>query len=63
MPGCDGCYGAAAHLKAADRRAPKRKLINHPGLLKRVIERLKNAWTPEQVGNRMIHEGARLRVC
>jgi len=63
MPGCDGYYGAAAQLKTADRRARERKLIKHPGLLKRVIERLKNGWTPEQIGNRMIHEGARLRVC
>ncbi|WP_291735654.1 helix-turn-helix domain-containing protein [Leisingera sp. F5] len=29
----------------------------------RVLGRLKNGWMPEQIGNRMIHEGARLRVC
>lgn len=48
---------------AAGRRARQRKLIRHPELCRRVVERLKNGWTPEQIGNRMIHEGARLRVC
>ena len=38
---------------------------NMPGceLCKRVIERIKNGWTPEQISNRMIHERAPLRVC
>ncbi|EAP79536.1 TRm24 putative transposase [Sulfitobacter sp. NAS-14.1] len=63
MPGCDGYYGAAAHLMQAERRARERKLIKHPELCKRVIERIKNGWTPEQISNRMIHEGAPLRVC
>ncbi|WP_171212856.1 IS30 family transposase [Ruegeria sp. HKCCA5426] len=63
LPKCDGYYGASAHRKAADRRARQRKLIRHPELRKRVVERLKNGWTPEQIGNRMIYEGARLRVC
>ena len=63
MPKCDGYYGAAAQLRTANRRARERKLIRHPDLLARVIERLKNGWTPEQIGNRMRHEGARLRVC
>jgi IS30 family transposase len=60
MPKCDG---AAAHLMQADRRARERKLIKYPELCKRVIERIKNGWTPEQIGNRMIHERAKLRVC
>ena len=63
MPKCDGYYGAAAQLMAANRRARQRKLIKHPELCKRVIERIKNGWTPEQIGNRMIHEGAKPRVC
>jgi transposase, IS30 family len=63
MPKCDGHYGAAAHLMAADRQARLRKLVRYPQLLKRVIERLKNGWTPEQIGNRMIYEGEKLRVC
>ncbi|PJE36976.1 hypothetical protein CVM52_09310 [Pseudooceanicola lipolyticus] len=63
MPKCDGYYGAAAHFMAADRRARQRKLIRHPVLLHAVIDRLKNGWTPEQIGNRMIHEGVRPRVC
>ncbi len=53
LPKCDGYYGASA----------QRKLILHPELRKRVVERLKNGWTPEQIGNRMIYEGAKLRVC
>ena len=63
LPGCDGYYGAAAHLMQAERRSRERKLIKHPELCKRVIERIKNGWTPEQISNRMIHEGAPLRVC
>lgn len=63
LPKCDGYYGAAAQLMTADRRARQRKLIRHPELCRRVVERLKSGWTPEQIGNRMIHEGARLRVC
>lgn len=42
MPKCDGYYGAAAHLMQADRRARDRKLIKHPELCKRVIERIKD---------------------
>ncbi len=63
LPKCDGYYGAAAQLMAAGRRARQRKLIRHPELCRRVVERLKNGWTPEQIGKRMILEGARLRVC
>lgn len=63
LPKCEGYYGAAAQLMAADRRARQRKLIKHDTLCKRVVERLKNGWTPEQIGNRMAHEGARPRVC
>ncbi|MFG6569180.1 IS30 family transposase [Sulfitobacter sp. 1A13679] len=63
MPGCDGYYGAAAHLIQAERRARERKLIKLPELRKGVIERIKNGWTPEQISNRMIHERALLRVC
>ena len=63
MPKCDGYYGAAAQLAAANRRARDRKLIKHTELCKRVIERLKNGWTPEQIGNRMIHDQEPLRVC
>ena len=63
MPKCDGYYGAAAHLMQAHRRARDRKLIKYPELCKRVIERIKDGWTPEQIGNRMIQERAKLRVC
>ena len=47
----------------ADRRARDRKLIKYPELCERVIERIKDGWTPEQIGNRMIQEQAPLRVC
>lgn len=63
LPKCDGYYGATAHLMQAGRRARERKLIKYPDLCKRVVERLKNGWTPEQIGNRMIHENAAQRVC
>ena len=63
LPKCDGYYGDAAQLKMANRRARQRKLIKHPDLCRRVVERIKNGWTPEQIGNRMIHECARPRVC
>ncbi len=63
LPGYDGYYGAAAHRQATDRRARQRKLIRHLQLRNQVVERIKNGWTPEQIGNRLIHEGATLRVC
>ena len=28
-----------------------------------ILARLKNGWTPEQIGNRMIYEGVKLRAC
>ncbi|MEP5760210.1 MAG: hypothetical protein ABJ327_13055 [Litoreibacter sp.] len=45
----------------ADRRVRDRKWIKHLELCKRVIERIKDGWIPEQIGNRMIHEHAKLR--
>lgn len=63
MPKCDGYYGAAAQLMAAGRRARDRKLIRYPKLCLRVIEQIKDGWTPEQISNRMIQERAMLRVC
>ena len=63
MPKSDGDYGAAEHLMQADRRARGRKLIKHPERCKRVIERIKDGWTPERIGNRMIEKQAPLRVC
>ncbi|WP_254884994.1 helix-turn-helix domain-containing protein [Salipiger sp. HF18] len=63
LPGYDGYYGGAAHQKATSRRARQRKLIRHPELRNQVVERIRNGWTPEQIANRLIHEGATLRVC
>ncbi|SLN62811.1 hypothetical protein PSJ8397_03337 [Pseudooctadecabacter jejudonensis] len=62
MSKCDGYFGAAAQMMASDRHARQRKLIKYPNLVKRVVERLPNGWTPEQISNRMIHERAVPRV-
>ncbi len=37
--------------------------IRHPGLCRRVVERIKDGWTPEQIAWRMIYENACPRVC
>ena len=58
-----GYFGQAAHLQTQKRRSVQRKLIRHPELCKTVVARIKQGWTPEQIGNRMIYEGATLRVC
>ena len=63
LPKHDGYYGAAAQLMTAGRRARDCKLIENPELCTRVIERIKDGWTPEQIGNWMIHARAKLRVC
>jgi transposase, IS30 family len=60
MPGCDGFYGAAAQLMTADWHGGQGKLIKPSELCRRVIERTKNGWTSEQIGNRLIHERAPL---
>ena len=58
-----GYFGHAAQLQTDKRRSVQRKLIRHPDLRKTVVARIKQGWTPEQIGNRMIYEGAALRVC
>ncbi len=63
MPKCDGYFGVAVQLSTADCRAKQRRLIKHPDLCKWNVEQLKSVWKPEQIGNRMIHERAPLRVC
>lgn len=63
MPKCDGYYGAAAQHMSAARRSRQRKLLRYPDLCKSVIDQLKNGWTPEQIGNRMIYDRAAMRVC
>lgn len=49
----------AASIRHKARGRPSNR---HPELCRRVVERLKSGWTPDQIGNRMIHEGARLLV-
>ena len=58
-----GYFGHAAQLQTDKRRSVQRKLIRHPELCNTVVQRIKQGWTPEQIGNRMIYEGAKLRVC
>lgn len=58
-----GYFGHAAQLQTNRRRSVQRKLIRHPDLCNRVIEHLKNGWKPEQIGNRMIFDGVKQRVC
>jgi IS30 family transposase len=48
----------AAHQRALQRRSTQRKLFRHPDPCKSVIERIKQGWTPEQIGIRMFYEGA-----
>ncbi len=62
LPKYAGYYGAAAQLQADGRRARQHKLNKHPDIAKDVVQRLKNGWTPEQIGNRMIHERAPLHL-
>nr|WP_150282415.1 helix-turn-helix domain-containing protein [Salipiger aestuarii] len=63
LRGHDGDHGGAAHQKAIDQRARQPKLIRYPLLRNRVVERIRNGWTPGQIGNRPIQEGAKLRLC
>ncbi|MFT6091657.1 MAG: IS30 family transposase [Sulfitobacter sp.] len=58
-----GYFGIAAHQRTQQRRSTQRKLIRHSELCQNIVARLKNGWTPEQIGNRMIYEGAKLRAC
>ena len=58
-----GYFGMAAHQRTQRRRSTQRKLIRYPELCQRIVSHLKDGWTPEQIGNRMIYEGLSLRVC
>ena len=58
-----GYFGMAAHQFTQRRRSTQRKLIRYPELCQRVVNHLKDGWTPEQIGNRMIFDGVKQRVC
>lgn len=58
-----GYFGMAAHQFTQRRRSTQRKLIRYPELCQRIVNHLKDGWTPEQIGNRMIFDGDPLRVC
>ncbi|MEM6310336.1 MAG: IS30 family transposase [Pseudomonadota bacterium] len=59
----EGYFGHAAQLQMDERRSVQRKLIRHPDPCKTAIAQIKQSVTPEQIGNRMMCEGAKLRVC
>jgi IS30 family transposase len=52
-----GYFGMAAHQRT------QRKLIRYPELRQRILSHLKDGWTPEQIGNRMIFDGVKHRAC
>ncbi|WP_253949016.1 hypothetical protein [Mangrovicoccus sp. HB161399] len=58
-----GGFGHAAQLQTRKRRTVQRKLIRHPDLCNSTLARAELGWTPGQIGNRLIHQGAELRVC
>jgi IS30 family transposase len=53
----------AAHQLTQRRRSTQRTLIRYPELCQLVVNHLKDGWTPEQIGNRMVFDGAKQRVC
>jgi IS30 family transposase len=44
-----GYFGMAAHQITQRRRSTQRKLIRYPELCQRVVNHLKDGWTPEQI--------------
>ena len=58
-----GYFGMAAQQFTQRRRSTQRKLIRHPELCQLVVNHLRDGWTPEQIGNRMIFDGVKQRVC
>ena len=63
MPKVVGCFAMAAQLQMSDRRARQRRLVRHANLRRRVEERIKSGWTPEQIAGRMRLEDVQPRVC
>ncbi len=63
-PYFNGYFPTVAHDAAARRRQRLSKLHRDPKLSNYVIERLKEAWSPEQISGHLRHHGgARSRVC
>jgi hypothetical protein len=58
-----GYFGMAAHQCTQRRRSTQRKPIRYPELCLRIVGYLKDGWTPEQIGNRMIYDGVKQRAC
>jgi len=53
----------AAHQITQRRRYTQRKLIRHPELCQRVVNHLKDGWTPEQIGKPDDLDGAKQARC
>jgi IS30 family transposase len=53
----------AAHQRTQQWRSTQRKLIRYPELRQWIVNHLKDGWTPEQIGNRMIYDRAEQRAC
>ncbi|MFN8957774.1 MAG: IS30 family transposase, partial [Hyphomonadaceae bacterium] len=52
-PWLDGYYGEAADQMAKGRRTKLRKMVANPQLTSLVIEKLKEAWSPEQIAGHL----------
>lgn len=52
-PWLDGYYGEAADQMAKGRRTKLRKMVANPQLASLVIEKLKEAWSPEQIAGHL----------
>ncbi|WP_299638077.1 helix-turn-helix domain-containing protein [uncultured Ruegeria sp.] len=62
LPHLNGYYGVNAQRTACSRRALRRKLIRLDGLRERVIDRLIEGWTPEQIAGRLGYDDQPVRV-
>ena len=58
LPKCEGCYGAAAQLMTADRRAGSESR----SVIRSFASRIRSGWTSERIAHRMFHEKTHPRV-
>ncbi len=63
LPDVKGYFAVAAQTFSSNRRTQQQKLIKFPDLCRRIVERIKSGWTPEQIANQMIFENVQPRVC
>ncbi|TDQ60451.1 IS30 family transposase [Maritalea mobilis] len=62
LPDVRGYFAVAAQTRSSNRRTQQQKLIRFPDLCRRIVEKIKIGWTPEQIANRMIYEDVQPRV-